>query len=1099
MRLESLNIKNFKNIPSLYLEFSEGITVLTGPNGVGKSNITDAILWVMGERAGKRLRVTDNAMLVRRGARKSEVEAVFAGVENVGLLKVRRVVTATGDHTVVVNGRVTSVKNLSRIFYDTGLGVTGYGIVNFPFMMEIVFNEDKIQQLLKESAGVWGYLNRKGEVEAQIEDIASKMQDIALIVEERKSVLSEARKEAAALRLYRIYRRKFEGSLKERKIVELSSVRREIEELEKSLDEKRREKTRLIEEISKVEERVAVLENRYKMLSEWRGKIYEEFEGKRREIAERVVHSANLKEKIEIHKHTLSSLEREFESLEKMINEYRKEKEEILSELEKLQKEFDKVVALLNEAGAVDVDSLVKEEANLSARLMMLEKNIEYAMAEKKRLEEEKKEIKRELEFLEARLKALVEDKKALSDEFEAVKARLNELEKEYEELEREEASLKSKSMTLEAKLSEIKGAVSANERRLEELREELERRIPEAVRFIEGDGRVVGVVARMIEVPSEYRAAIWSVLGARLNYIIVPTLKDASFLAKVVKSRGYGGVSFIALERLEEMNFRKPPLKKGIVWAVDVVGGLPEKVALFLLADVLIVPTLDEAVEIAKEYPRYQIVTLDGDRIQRAVLTVPSKRENLMLDLERAERTLFEWQELASSYESELEKISERLRSVERRKEKLIEELVNLRGEYERLRREVVEKGEDEEDIRSMIDRLSEKLSSTVDFDLQEMEKEKKEVEEKLSRIKEKLALVDVERLKELSEQKIVLQHRIERLEDKLSEFEKSIQFYTNKRDELLKQIKEIEEKVSEWMGELGEIEERDENLDEVEGIYKLKLTRLKEITERVVEMRDYYLQKHLDQQKMYASLKFELEELERRLKVLIEKEKKLSEEIKSLSDFFGEGEKNPEFWKSKMGELEAKGVNFAAERRYLTLLEDFSKTYSRWLELERAQRRARSLLKEIEGVINERIKEVKEKFLESLQRYLRHFSLNYTPEFEDERLILRKRGNRIDPMSLSSGEKNLYALSCLFALFSIKKPNFIVLDEVDVNLDFRNCRRLTALLEELKADAQLVVITHNKDVMLCADKIYGLTSSKGKLMLLEMDMKKLEVSRVS
>jgi len=177
MKLKALEVTGFKSfVDRLQLHFPEGITTIVGPNGCGKSNIVDAVLWAIGERSAKHLRgklmedVIFNGTDGRKPLGMAEVNLTFSnedgsspkGYEQCSEITITRRLYRSGESEFLVNKVPCRLRDITDLFLDTGIGVNGYSIVEQGRVEHIIAaNPQDRRFLIEEAAGIAKYKERK--------------------------------------------------------------------------------------------------------------------------------------------------------------------------------------------------------------------------------------------------------------------------------------------------------------------------------------------------------------------------------------------------------------------------------------------------------------------------------------------------------------------------------------------------------------------------------------------------------------------------------------------------------------------------------------------------------------------------------------------------------------------------------------------------------------------------------------------------------------------------------------------------------------------------------------------------------------------------
>ena len=183
MRLKKLEIYGFKSFADrVEMRFDQGVTGIVGPNGCGKSNISDAVRWVLGEQSAKQLRgakmedVIFNGTEKRRRLSYCEVILTFDNSDHSLPIEYEEVAIArrvyrTGESEYTINRAACRLKDVIDLFRDTGVGRDGYSLVGQGRVDEILSSksEDR-RQIFEEAAGIVKYRARRNEAERRMEN-----------------------------------------------------------------------------------------------------------------------------------------------------------------------------------------------------------------------------------------------------------------------------------------------------------------------------------------------------------------------------------------------------------------------------------------------------------------------------------------------------------------------------------------------------------------------------------------------------------------------------------------------------------------------------------------------------------------------------------------------------------------------------------------------------------------------------------------------------------------------------------------------------------------------------------------------------------------
>src|SRR6266403_3907678 len=218
MRLTKLKIAGFKSfVDPTTVTFPSSLTGVVGPNGCGKSNIIDAVRWVMGEISAKHLRGESMADVIFNGsaARKplgaASVELVFdnsdgkiggeyAAYNEVAL---RRAVSRDGTSDYFINGTKVRRKDITQLFLGTGLGTRSYAIIEQGMISRVIeARPDDLRAFLEEAAGISRYKERRRETEIRIGHTRENLERLNDLREEVEKQIRHLQRQAATARRY---------------------------------------------------------------------------------------------------------------------------------------------------------------------------------------------------------------------------------------------------------------------------------------------------------------------------------------------------------------------------------------------------------------------------------------------------------------------------------------------------------------------------------------------------------------------------------------------------------------------------------------------------------------------------------------------------------------------------------------------------------------------------------------------------------------------------------------------------------------------------------------------------------------------------------
>jgi chromosome segregation protein len=215
LKVESLDISGFKSfVDPVTVELAGGVTAIVGPNGCGKSNLSEAMTWVLGEQSAKSLRggtmedVIFNGAESRKPLGMAEViltlrtDTSLPHAED-GRVTLGRRVFRGGESQYRLNGKVVRLKEIKDLLMDTGLGIRAYSVIEQGKIGMILSGKpQERRKLLEEAAGITRYKSRKGVAEVKLQEATANLLRLDDIVSEVERAVRSLKRQAGAARRY---------------------------------------------------------------------------------------------------------------------------------------------------------------------------------------------------------------------------------------------------------------------------------------------------------------------------------------------------------------------------------------------------------------------------------------------------------------------------------------------------------------------------------------------------------------------------------------------------------------------------------------------------------------------------------------------------------------------------------------------------------------------------------------------------------------------------------------------------------------------------------------------------------------------------------
>ena len=720
MRIRRLDITGFKSfMDRTVVAFDQGVTGVVGPNGCGKSNVADAIRWVLGEQSARQLRGRSMEDVIFNGSeskpplsmaevlltfendRPSELPPQFQGF---GEITVGRRLFRSGESEYLVNGVQARLLDVNDIFFGSGVGRTAYSIIEQGRIGQIVSArpEDR-RAIIEEAAGITKYKKRREAAERKMEATQHNLLRVADIVQELGKQLESLNRQARKAEKYKALRaqvRELELRAAAARYLELTAVRRAAEDRQAVL---RAEEAELVARLAELD---AALEVERTRATESEARLGElsarEHELESTSRVSEVSIEAAARELEQIAERTRSQAA-EVEALKEQAEALAAEREALLRQREDLvslvscdEGRLGEAEQSLREAGREQgalqgeadraraaASASLSEGTSHRSQLAQIERQRADLRGRVDRSRAETEELARHAGELDGSRSAHVEK----LGQTRQLKLRLDEQRGAQEELlERTRAEF----IQNEAKLITLREELADKRSRFQSLLEIVRnyegygRGVRSLMtRACQGEGRdrgVFGLVADVVTAPAEYENAVEAVLGERLQYVIVESHSQGVEAIDYLKSAAEGRASLIPMARLRgaasdpaEPDRSHPGF---VARCLDVVRFDPsyEKVVRFLLGDALIVRDLPAALEIwqgtadPQASPARTLVTLDGEVLDPYGVVTGGPLEGEGHGALQRRREVQELEETLRTFEAEFSLSQERHRTLQAR-----------------------------------------------------------------------------------------------------------------------------------------------------------------------------------------------------------------------------------------------------------------------------------------------------------------------------------------------------------------------------------------------------------------------------------------------
>ena len=597
MHLKQIDIIGFKSFgEKTRLQFEPGMISIVGPNGCGKSNVSDAIRWVLGEQRPTSLRCSRMTDLVFNGTdtRKplgmAEVAITFTDCEgsldtDFNEVTIARRIFRSGDGQYFINKNPCRLKDIHRLFMGTGIGTTSYSVMAQGQIDAILSSrpEDR-RAVFEEAAGITKFKADRKEALRKIDHTDANLTRLSDVIREVKRQINTLQRQAGKARKYKVLRdqlRSHDIFLTRRKLADLDVRIRELEESINGLNdqievysafvtESEEESARIHSSISETEEQIAELtekatkaDNEYQRAQEVIKVNHQRIEEYKAWAERDGMEISETQKQVEQLKMQMESLEQKRILMEKASERERKQ----LEEAQKLFTEHETLITEIRTAlqnmrrESVDCERSTAEAQN---KLSEIETKQRELIMKRERLTSEQKQVAENLKTFEKNSKTIKESLDGFVEERDAVRAKLEVLEQDHEESGQElkliQAELSEARSEAAAKQAQIALLTDKNESSDEYPAGSLKLLDPENPLKIDSK-TILGPLAEKFSADKKMRPALEAALRAWLDAVIVRDEKSArEIITRLLAEGKEAATRIIALDSATGSKTPKAP-----------------------------------------------------------------------------------------------------------------------------------------------------------------------------------------------------------------------------------------------------------------------------------------------------------------------------------------------------------------------------------------------------------------------------------------------------------------------------------------------------------------------------------------------------------
>jgi len=1123
--ITNLKLRGFKSFNNhTNLQFGSGFNCIAGANGSGKSNVLDALCFVLGRLSTKSIRADNYGELIyTKDGKRSKggfVSITFdnkSGIFGVPASKVElvREITAAGKTKYWLNGKRATRTQVLELLELSQIRPEGHNIILQGDISSFITMSGKDKRkLIEEIAGIGVYERKKDSALKELGKVEVKLRDVQIVMNEKKTYLNSLEDDKKTAEKYQSYLSEEKSAKSTELNLKLKQFMSKKQTMSSKLETVEKKRSKFKSQIDESTKKIDFIEGK---IDDIEGKIEKKGGEEQLEI-QKVIE--NLKFDIENGKSLVKSSNNEI----RRIDERKKQLDKNLSNISgkiKFKKNDLKALNTKLETLSSRENSIKKSLGVSGLSVDDLEDQIDkkeliISELESKKLSytEEKASLKGTLEVLSLKISSLsetlkdviilekrIEKTKDIKNHYKNTIIEINSLSDRDSEIFTEIKEFRKKMLDEESQLTKLQFELNASHDALMR-----DKAIGAILRYKGKLGEIYGTVAQLGEVDEEYSTALKVAAGGRLKNIVVKDERVAIKCLNYLREKRLGIATFLPLNKLNVYSQKSVPIGNGVVgMAHDLVKAdfKFKKVFENILGNTIILNDTETAKRLG--IGKYQMVTLEGDIFSRSGSISGGYRRETSLAFSKKTND-GEIEKLMKT----VDKIRTKVKSLEKERDSIDKELIKLRKLKSEIESGMGVLTDPEESSAELKNRLSNLI-----YEQKQSSSRLKLIEKNFEKLSESLQKTKIERNSLKSKSK----------ELKFGKKKKELDKLESNRSNLNAEIATIEatienallpenENISKVILELEKekVEFNTQIKNEGENV-KTKSSRLKNMEQTEKEfygqLKKLFVEKNkfgdllkrerasirqiemsgLGENEEFNSLNIAIAKIDSELSSVKEEIEPYSN-IKTLPFL-----KTIQATKQKQAEMRNKvnslgNVNMKALEIYEDVRKEWEKLNWRVTKLDTERQ-------SIADVINTIESKKKHVFMNTFNKISTNFARIYSNINNDlvrGEVILENEENPFDGgvmikvikpganslTALSGGERAMVAISFLFAIAEFNPSPFYLLDEIDAPLDGVNVTKMAELLKEYAKKSQLIIISHKDSVMSSAELLHGIWMNK-------------------
>ncbi len=1071
----------------------------------------------------------------------------------------------SGESEYMINKATVRLRDIHELFMDTGLGRDGYSMIGQGKIDSIVASKsEERREIFEEASGISRYRYRKTEAERKLKSTEENLVRLRDIVGELEDRVGPLKKQSEKAQKFLVLSEEKKGLEIALWLNTLDNSANIIKEQDDKIDIQRAQ-------YENAEQELANISSETESIYLKNGEITSKIDTIRRNISQFESEVSNnnalisvANNDIEHNKETITRLETEIEQLdnsfteiESQIKEKKENVEKLKLNIEEKQKEYNEVSENLNTI-SVDASRSGDELQELNSKLAELSQKSANAKVVLLTSDSSINELNERIESLNSSLSEKESNLETTSKMLEDYKAQGKDSAEKVEKLSNSIKGLELKISNLKAKNENSKGEIDrltldSNEKlRRANILEDLEKNLEgfahsvKTVMNLSRHGKIGGIhgpVSRLIKVPTDYAVAIETALGGAMQNIVTGNEEDAKRAIRTLKENKGGRATFLPIATIKPRYLNENGIDScfGFVGvASDLCDCKDEYKGILqnLLGKIVIAEDLNSAVSIAKKYSyRFKVVTLDGQVVNAGgSLTGGSlnKRTGLLSRASEIEK----YRKEAKALADKANELKEQYSNSQQEFAKYEADILGTRGDLSTEQQELIRLRTEYKACQNEYD----SLVSSIDFTKNEivecenkisnLQKDKETADKEFSAFEEEIANIE-KTTSNLTGNRLVLTEKREQLSEKLQNIRLEIVTYEKDKEALISEIRTSEynsqhqterkenlrNQIVSVNSNIDIINKKIESYTNISNNYQDKIAEFNNAIEKLNGDKEKFEKKSVELRQKEKDLNSTREVSGRELARLEERKINLQ---KQYDDIIAKLWDEYELTKRQAEEISIEIENVSTARKRLneikssirglgsvnvSAIEEYKEVSERYEFLGAQVSDVEKSKNEIERLINDLTKQMKDAFIENFHEINKHFGETFKELFgggtaslelanPDDILnsgidiIAHPPGKIVVHLeALSGGEKALVAIALYFSIMKVRPAPFCVMDEIEAALDDVNVDRFAQYMRRMTDRTQFITITHRRGTMEESDVLYGVTmQDEGISKLLEL-----------